>query len=89
MSFGSESFTQPELRVIASVGASVWRYSGRITDFGNGNVSVEIPVGRVISVNQLINLVLEFERRLETQNATISTKRELTNNLRLFYRFTF
>jgi len=89
VSFGSESFTQPELRVIASVGASVWRYSGRITDFGNGNVSVEIPVGRVISVNQLINLVLEFERRLETQNATISTKRELTNNLRLFYRFTF
>ena len=89
VSFGSESFTQPEVRLIASVGASVWRYSGRINDFGNGNVSIEVPVGRIINVNQLVNFVLEFERRLETQNATVSTKRELTNNLRLFYRFTF
>lgn len=89
VTFGSENFIQPEVRVIASVGASVWRYSGQISDFGNGNVSIEVPVGRVISVNQLLNLVLEFERRLETQNSSISTKRELTNNLRLFYRFTF
>jgi hypothetical protein len=89
VSFGSESFAQPEVRLIGSVGASVWRYSGRINDFGNGNVSVEVPVGRIVHVNSIVNLVLEYERRLETQNASISTKRELTNNLRLFYRFTF
>jgi hypothetical protein len=89
VSFGSESFTQPEVRLIGSVGASVWRYSGRINDFGNGNVSVEVPVGRIVNIGSIVNLVLEYERRLETQNASVSTKRELTNNLRLVYRFTF
>jgi hypothetical protein len=79
-----------DLRLSGQYKEMVVRAGGQILagDFGNTNVSIELPMSFVMGVDRLRNLILTFEHRVEgIQNA--EEQRRSSNGARLFYRFTF
>ncbi len=88
--YGGQFGQSADLRVAGQVGEAVIRAGGHVFtgDFGNTNVSVELPMSFVVGVNGLRNLILTVERRVEgIQNA--EEQRRASNGARLFYRITF
>jgi hypothetical protein len=79
-----------DLRLSGQYKEMVIRAGGRVLtgDFGNTNVSIELPMSFVMGVDRLRNLILTFERRVEDIQNTVDQRRAL-NGARLFYRFTF
>jgi hypothetical protein len=88
--YGGQFGQSADLRVAGQVGEAVIRAGGHVFtgDFGNTNVSVELPMSYVVRVDALHNLILTLERRVEgIQNA--EEQRRASNGVRLFYRFIF
>jgi translocation-and-assembly-module (TAM) inner membrane subunit TamB-like protein len=64
-----------------------WQVGGKIlNDIGNANVSYSMSLGDVLKASSIHNLFLEIQRRVE---GDLSEERKLTNEARLFYRFSF
>ncbi|MGB2867827.1 MAG: hypothetical protein WBD36_05205 [Bacteroidota bacterium] len=87
---GNKSFGESaDVRLTGQVGEAVIRLGGRVlNDLGNTNASVELPMSSVVGSEQLRNLILTLERRVEGTEA-IEDRRTASNGARLFYRITF
>ena len=87
---GNKSFGESaDVRLTGQVGEAVIRLGGRVlNDLGNTNASVELPMSSVVGSEQLRNLILTLERRVEGTDA-IEDRRTASNGARLFYRITF
>jgi hypothetical protein len=63
------------------------RVGGRIlNDIGNANVSYQVSFGDILKTSRIRNLFFEFHRKVEGENPE---DRKLTNEARIFYRFSF
>jgi hypothetical protein len=88
--YGGQFGESADLRVAGQVGEAVIRAGGRVFtgNFGNTNVSVELPMSYVLGVDGLHSLILTLERRVESlQN--VEEQRRASNGVRMFYRITF
>ncbi len=64
-----------------------WQVGGKIlNDIGNANVSYQMSLGDVLKASSIHNLFLEIQRRVE---GDLSEEKKLTNEARLYYRFSF
>ncbi|GEM_PF-1706561 len=75
------------LRLSGEAFRGYFRVGGRIlNDLGNASVSYQTSLGDFLNVKSIRNLFIELERRVE---GDFSEDRRLTNNARLYYRFSF
>jgi hypothetical protein len=85
---GSVSETA-DLRLTGEIGKTVIRVGGRVfNDIGNANVSVQMPVGKIVGAPALEDLIIELERKVEGSNYATDEKK-LTNGARIYYRIAF
>ncbi len=76
------------VNVSASVGKGYLRVGGKIlNDIGNANVSYQLNLGDFFNTTTIRNLFLEIQRKVEGENPEVDKK--LTNEARLYYRFSF
>ena len=80
----------------ANVDVSATLYKGRLrvggkilNDLGNANVSYLVSLGDVLNSTTIRNLFIEFQRRVEGENPSNPDDKKLTNEARLYYRFSF
>jgi hypothetical protein len=75
------------INVTATVGKGSLRLGGTILqDIGNTNVSYQLNVGDLLNIPTIRNLYIEIQRKVEGDNAE---DKKLTNEARVFYRFSF
>jgi hypothetical protein len=88
VSYGGGSFQQgATVRLSGEAFKGYWQVGGKIlNDIGNANVSYQMSLGDVLKAPSIHNLFLEIQRRVE---GDISEERKLTNEARLYYRFSF
>lgn len=78
-----------DLRLTGEIGETVIRVGGRVfNDIGNANVSIQMPVGKIIGSSTLEDLIIELERKVEGSSYATDEKK-LTNGARIYYRITF
>ena len=78
-----------DLRLTGQVGEAVIRAGGQVlNDLTNTNVSVELPMSYILSVERYRNLILTLERRVEGIQSA-DEQRRASNGVRLFYRIIF
>ena len=76
--------------VSANVGKGRLRVGGKIlNDIGNANVSYQVSLGDVFNSTTIRNLFIEIQRRVEGENPSNPDDKKLTNEARLYYRFSF
>ena len=86
---GPQISQSTDLRLTGQVGEAVIRAGGQVlNDLTNTNVSVELPMSYILSMERYRNLILTLERRVEGIQTT-DEQRRASNGVRLFYRFTF
>jgi hypothetical protein len=81
-----------DVRLSGMAWKGYWRYGGRILDdpLLNANLSLVYSVGTVFENPSLNNLMVEFERRVETGSAgQTANDIKRVNSAKLFYRFSF
>jgi len=88
VSYGGGSFQQgANVRLSGEAFKGYWQVGGKIlNDIGNANVSYQMSLGDVLKAPSIHNLFLEIQRRVE---GDISEEKKLTNEARLYYRFSF
>lgn len=88
---GSGSFQQgANVNVSATAFKGYVRVGGRIlNDIGDASVSYQVSLGDVFNSTTIRNLFLEIQRRVEGDNPVNPEDRKLTNEARLYYRFSF
>lgn len=88
VSYQGGSFQQgANVRLSGEAFKGYWQVGGKIlNDIGNANVSYSMSLGDVLKASSIHNLFLEIQRRVE---GDLSEDRKLTNEARLFYRFSF
>lgn len=75
------------INVTATVGKGSLRLGGTILqDIGNTSVSYQLNVGDLFDISSIRNLFIEIQRKVE---GDISEDKKLTNEARVFYRFSF
>ncbi|MBA4312408.1 MAG: hypothetical protein C0417_07240 [Chlorobiaceae bacterium] len=75
------------INVTATVGKGSLRLGGTILqDIGNTNVSYQLNVGDLLNIPTIRNLYIEIQRKVEGDNPE---DKKLTNEARVFYRFSF
>jgi hypothetical protein len=75
------------INVTATVGKGSLRLGGTILqDIGNTNVSYQLNVGDLFNISTIRNLFIEIQRKVEGDNPE---DKKLTNEARVFYRFSF
>lgn len=86
---GGSVYESADLRVTGEIGQTIIRIGGRVfTDIGNANVSVQMPIGRIIRARALEDLIIELDRKVEGSSYATDEKK-LTNGVRVYYRITF
>jgi hypothetical protein len=76
------------LRLSGEAFNGYFRFGGKIfNDINNANVSYQLSLGRMLNIQSVRNLFIELERKVEGSDLT--EDRKLTNNARLYYRFSF
>ncbi|OLD79452.1 MAG: hypothetical protein AUI33_02690 [Ignavibacteria bacterium 13_1_40CM_2_61_4] len=88
VSYAGGSFQQgANVRLSGEAFKGYWQVGGKIlNDIGNANVSYQMSLGDVLKAPSIHNLFLEIQRRVE---GDISEEKKLTNEARLYYRFSF
>ncbi|MBI5476604.1 MAG: AsmA family protein [Ignavibacteriales bacterium] len=75
------------INVTATVGKGSLSIGGTILqDIGNTNVSYQLNVGDLLNISSIRNLFIEIQRKVEGDNPE---SKILTNEARIFYRFSF
>ena len=89
VSYGGGSLQESaNLRLSGEAFNGYFRFGGKIlNDLNNANVSYQLSLGRMLNVQSIRNLFIELERKVEGSDLTEDKK--LTNNARLYYRFSF
>ncbi len=88
--FGGGQLSQgADVRVSGQLGDAVYRVGGRVFDsIDNTNIIIEIPMSALLNSNELRNLILTLERRVEgTEN--VEDQRQSSNEARIQYRIRF
>jgi hypothetical protein len=79
----------PTVNVGASPGLGYLRVGGRIlNNLNNTNVSYQVSMGDIFNSTTIRNLFLEIQRRVEN-DLTGTNREDITNEARLYYRFSF
>lgn len=79
----------PTVNVGASPGLGYLRVGGRIlNNINNANVSYQVSMGDIFNSSTIRNLFLEIQRRVENDFAG-TNREDVTNEARLYYRFSF
>jgi hypothetical protein len=79
----------PTVNVGASPGLGYLRVGGRIlNNINNTNVSYQVSMGDIFNSTTIRNLFLEIQRRVEN-DLTGTNREDITNEARLYYRFSF
>jgi hypothetical protein len=79
----------PSVNVGASPGLGYLRVGGRIlNNLNNTNVSYQVNLGDIFNSPTIRNLFLEIQRRVEN-DLTETNREDVTNEARLYYRFSF
>ncbi len=79
----------PTVNVGASPGLGYLRVGGRILNSINStNVSYQVSMGDIFNSTTIRNLFLEIQRRVES-DLTGANREDITNEARLYYRFSF
>ena len=77
------------MNVGASPGLGYLRVGGRIlNNINNTNVSYQVSMGDIFNSATIRNLFLEIQRRVEN-DLTGTNREDVTNEARLYYRFSF
>jgi hypothetical protein len=75
------------VNVSVTPGIGNLRVGGRIlNDIGNANISYQVSFGDILRTSSIRNFFFEFQRKVEGENPE---DRKLTNEARIFYRFSF
>jgi hypothetical protein len=84
---GGNIGSSADVRVSGAAVKGYFRVGGKIlNDLGNANVSYQTSVGDFFNTTSIRNLFIELERRVE---GDYTEDRRVTNNARLYYRFSF
>jgi hypothetical protein len=84
---GGNIGSSADVRVTGEAYKGYFRVGGKIlNDLGNANVSYQTSVGDFFNSSGIRNLFIELERRVE---GDYTEDRRVTNNARLYYRFSF
>jgi hypothetical protein len=84
---GGNIGSSADVRVTGEAYKGYFRVGGKIlNDLGNANVSYQTSVGDFFNTTSIRNLFIELERRVE---GDYTEDRRVTNNARLYYRFSF
>ena len=80
-----------DIRLTGVAWSGIWRYGGKILDkpLSNANFSIQYSFGTIFEKPSLRNLMIELERKVETNTLSTTDDLKQTNSLRLFYRFSF
>jgi hypothetical protein len=80
-----------DIRLTGVAWSGIWRYGGKILDkpLSNANFSIQYSFGTIFDRPSLRNLMIELERKVETNTLSTTDEMKQTNSLRLFYRFSF
>jgi hypothetical protein len=77
-----------DLRLSGEVADAYWSFGGKVfNDINNANVSVQLPLSSVTGDQNLRNLMLEVNRKVESVEP--SDPRRPTSGIRLYYRIIF
>ena len=86
---GGQFKESADVRLTGQIGEAVIRAGGRVlNDPANANVSVELPFSSIIKSDQLRNLIITLEHRVEGVE-NIDEQRRASNGARLYYRIVF
>ena len=79
---------QPIVNIGASPGLGYLRVGKRFNNINNTNVSYQVSMGDIFNSTTIRNLFLEIQRRVEN-DLTGANREDITNEARLYYRFSF
>jgi hypothetical protein len=77
-----------DLRLSGEVFEGYFRFGGKLlSGLNNANVSYQLSVGKILNLQNIRDLYIELERKVEGSEAT--EDRKYTNDARLYYRISF
>jgi hypothetical protein len=92
LSYGSRILgSSPDIRLSGTAWNGYWRYGGRLFDdpLNTANFSLIYSLDAVFGAPSLRNLMVELERRVETNPLGQKSDLKRVNSARVYYRFSF
>src|SRR5262249_46087161 len=89
LSYSGGNFQESaDLRLSGEVFDGYFRFGGKLLGgLNNANVSYQLSVGKILNLQNIRNLFIELERKVEGSESTEDKK--FTNDARLYYRISF